>query len=520
MARINTNVSSLIAQSNLAKSNGELATRLQRLATGLRINRGADDPAGLIVSERLRSELRGLNQGIKNAERASSVISTTEGALAEVSELLNSIKALTVEAANTGAISKEEIAANQLQIDSAIESITRIANTTSFAGLKLLNGSLGYTLSGVDSTDVVKTRVYGAQLSDRANIDVDVEVIGSAQTASLYLRSDFATVPGGAGLVDGELPNNVTLEIAGPDGIVELTFQSQTSIDDVIEAINSRTSITGIAAERQTAGAGGVSSGIRMFSTAYGSDAFVSVRKITGGADLQIAKLVDDGPGPAVWSGAGDNTTLADRDVGKDVIALVNGSVAIGQGLTLNVRGPELDLDLLLTPIFATTVSAANATSFVITGGGAKFQLGPTITPLQQTNLGIESISASRLGGTLISTDAGDVLQFLSSLKSGGDNELATGNLAAASQILETSIDEVSQIRGRLGAFERNVLQTNVRSLQSGVENISASDSVIRDADFAKETSDLTRAQILQSAGTSVLATANTSAQSVLQLLG
>ena len=111
MARINTNVSSLIAQTNLAKSNRSLEGQLQRLATGLRINRGADDPAGLIVSERLRSELRGIGQGIKNSERASSVIATAEGALAEVSELLNSIKALTVEAANTGAVSPEEIAA-------------------------------------------------------------------------------------------------------------------------------------------------------------------------------------------------------------------------------------------------------------------------------------------------------------------------------------------------------------------------------------------------------------------------
>lgn len=518
MARINTNVSSLIAQSNLARSNSDLSTRLQRLATGLRINRGADDPAGLITSERLRTELRGLEQGIKNAERASSVISTTEGALAEVSDLLNSIKALTVEAANTGAISREEINANQLQIDSAIESITRIANTSSFGGLKLLNGSLGYNLSGVDTGSIVKSRVYGALFADRATVDVDVEVIGSAQTASLYLRSDFATVPGGMA-VNGQLPNHVTLEVTGPDGVVELTFQSGTTIDAVVNAINSRSSITGVAAERQSTS--DASSGVRIFSTAYGSNAFVSVKKVSGGADMQIGKIINDAPGPIVWTGMGANATLADRDTGKDVVALVNGSVAIGRGIELNVRGSELDMDLLLTPLFATTVDPMNATSFVITSGGAKFQLGPKVTPLQQTNIGIDSIAATRLGGTLVSLlTGGSELQFLSSLKSGGANELATGNLNNASRILETAIDEISQIRGRLGAFERNVLQTNVRSLQSGVENITASDSVIRDSDFAKETSALTRAQILQSAGTSVLAAANANSQTVLQLLG
>lgn len=511
MARINTNVSSLIAQNNLARSNHELQTRLERLSTGLRINRGADDPAGLITSERLRTELRGLEQGIKNAERASSVISTTEGALSEVSELLNSIKALTVEAANTGGISQEEVEANQLQIDSAIESISRIANTASFAGLKLLNGSLGYNLSGVNSADIAKSRVYGAQLIDQATVDVDVEVIGSAQNAGLYLR--------GVGTVGSAVVSSVTLEVTGPDGVVELTFQSGTTFDNVIAAINARSSITGIAAARVTAG--NVTSGIRFYSSAYGSDAFVSVKRITGGSTMQIGRIDNNAAPPIVWSGGTANAVVADRDAGKDVVALVNGAVAIGRGLELSVRGSELDLDLLLTPLFATTVNPANATTFVITGGGAKFQLGPQVTPLQQTNIGIESLASTRIGGTLITLPSGSTqLQFLSSLKSGGNNELASRNFNAASRILETSIDEVSQLRGRLGAFERNVLQTNVRSLQSSVENISASDSVIRDSDFAKETSYLTRAQVLQSAGTSVLAAANSSAQSVLQLLG
>ena len=106
MARINTNVTSLIAQNNLGRTNGDLAVRLQRLSTGLRINRGADDPAGLIVSERLRSEMKGIGQAIDNSERASSVIATAEGYLAEVADLLNSIKSLVVEAANTGGVSR------------------------------------------------------------------------------------------------------------------------------------------------------------------------------------------------------------------------------------------------------------------------------------------------------------------------------------------------------------------------------------------------------------------------------
>jgi flagellin len=131
-----------------------------------------------------------------------------------------------------------------------------------------------------------------------------------------------------------------------------------------------------------------------------------------------------------------------------------------------------------------------------------------------------QSMAASKLGGTLNN----GVMQFLSSLQSGGVNDLEASlqrnDFSTASDILDTAIDDVTILRGRLGAFERNVLDTNRRSLQSAVENLSASRSVIRDADFAVETSELTRAQILQSSGTTVLGLANQQAQSVLQLLG
>ena len=154
-----------------------------------------------------------------------------------------------------------------------------------------------------------------------------------------------------------------------------------------------------------------------------------------------------------------------------------------------------------------------------MTGGGAQYQLGGQIDASQQTNIGLQSIAASRLGGTLINGS----LEFLSSLKTGGGNDLiASANrnsFTETSSVLESSIDEVSTVRGRLGAFEKNTLQTNIRSLQSAVENLTASESSIRDADFADETSKLTRAQILSSAATSVLSLSNQQSQQVLQLL-
>ena len=194
MARINTNVSSLLAQPSLQRTEQNLQTRLQRLSTGLRINRGADDPAGLIVSERLRSELKGISQAVDNSERTSSVIATIEGYLAEANDLLNSIKGLVIQAANTGGVSREEIEANQLQVDSAIDSITRISNTASFAGLQLLNGSLEYTTSGVNTSEIGTVDIFGAQFGTSPSTDVSVEVLASAQTATLYLSGPTGTL--------------------------------------------------------------------------------------------------------------------------------------------------------------------------------------------------------------------------------------------------------------------------------------------------------------------------------------
>ncbi len=178
--RINTNISSLIAQRALNRTNESLQTRLERLSTGLQINSGADNPAGLIISERLRSEIHGVTAAIENAERASNVIATTEGALDEVSNLLLSIKGLTIASANDAGLSAEEVQANQLEIDSAIESITRIANTTSFAGLKLLNGSIEFITSGVPTSELLDVSLHQVNFGTNATFPISVEVLASA----------------------------------------------------------------------------------------------------------------------------------------------------------------------------------------------------------------------------------------------------------------------------------------------------------------------------------------------------
>lgn len=509
MARINSNIPSLIARANLDRANENLQVRLQRLSTGLRINRGADDPAGLIISERLRSEISGLNQAVNNSSRASSVISTAEGALTEISDLLSSIRSLVVEAANTGAVSDEERRANQLQINSAIESITRISNSSSFGGLKLLNGSLDYTLSGLDTSRIDKATISAANFAGRSNVQVGVQVLGSAQTASLFLSAPNA---------GATFPSATTLEVQGALGVQTIEIASSQSLATVVSAINNFTAATGVSASFIN---GNALSGVRFSSTEFGSKQFVSVRRLggpSGGGFFDTHRLKDNGPVPATFSFTTLGTLLesSNRDAGRDVTAIINGNLANGDGLNVSLQNQSsVAVEFQLARTFATNPNATS-TTFYITGGGALYQLGGSITSSQQTNIALKSVAASRIGGTLINGQ----LQFLDSLRSEGPNALSAGRFTEATKVLDSAIDEISSFRGRLGAFERNTLQTNIRSLQSAVENLTASESRIRDADFAAETAELTRAQVLTSAATSVLQLANQQSQSVLRLLG
>jgi len=484
MSRINSNVPSLVAQRHLTVAQRALGLSLERLASGLKINRGADDPAGLIVSERLRSEIGAVNQAINNSSRAINVIATTEGALNEVAALLIDIQALLVEAANSGAFSDEEIAANQLQIDSSIDSINRIANTTTFAGRKLLNGELDYVTSGVATTKLADVKVLGAKFGSQPYVAVNVSVSLSAQQAQLSFSGPGLTASG------------ATVDIAGPDGIITLSFPASATTVQMVSAINAQVDTTGVKAV--ASGAGGVS-GMRIFSAEYGSDAFVSVRRISGTFTTK--------------NRAGQTVP---RTEGRDAQATINGVATTADGLALSISTGNLNTEVMLAEAFGNGSTGLTGTlgqsTFAITEGGALFQLGPQVNTNLQENIGVQSLQANKLGNAIVG--------YLSELRSGQSKSLNSGNFKPASDVVSKVITQVAVLRGRLGAFERNTLQPNIAQLQITAENLSSSESVIRDTDFAVETSELTRAQILVQAGNSILAIANAQSQNVLTLLG
>ena len=482
MSRIKTNIAASRAITYLQQNQDDLNIRLHRLATGLRINRGADDPAGLISSEILRSEMRTIQQAILNSTRASNVISTAEGAMNEVSALLLELQNLIVATANEAGLMDEEVRANQLAIDSIINSIDRIGGTTTFGGEKLLDGGKAYLLSGVPPSQLASVSIFSAYVPQGGSRNVNVEVTQSAQAAQISLVGATA---GGTSTTSA-----TTIEIKGTLGFEMLSFVSGTTLADIRMSVNSVTAMTGVSAVVSTTAVGGLASALLLNSTTLGSDAFVSVTPIAG-------NFIVNG-----------NSGTESRDVGVDAGVLVNGQPASVKGLRADVRAGQLDARIYLTESFGQSLSSA---SFAITGGGAIFQLTPEVSPNGQITAGLNPISSTHLGNSVVG--------LLYTLRSGDANSLQSKNFATAQEIVEEAIDEVSFYRGRLGSIQKDFIDPNINSQSVTLENVTASESIIRDADMAQEVSALTRAQILVQSTQSTLQIANSVPQMVLTLL-
>lgn len=480
MTRINTNVDSLVALNNLNRANAQLGVTLTRLSTGTRVNRGADDPAGLFAGEFLRSQISQLNSAVQNNNRANNVLSTADSSLGQISDLLNGIQGILTTSANKGVLSDQELSANQSAIDSAVFSINRIAQTTSFAGRKLLDGSLGFQLSGLaafDGTNAtftdVKVNVANFDINN-SSISVTVTLTTAAARATLNATATTAA-------------SDSTILVIGNRGSATVNIGNG---QNVAAAINNFSDVTGVSA-----------SGTQLRSIDYGKDQFVKVSNKIGSL-LNFAEQ---------------------QTFGTDAVGTINGNSFSAKGLTASLKTASLDVDVT----FSSGTANGTAASFQVVSGGAKFQLGQKIDTASQINVGLQSFDASSLG-TVFADTTGVQNRFLSSLVTGGANDLrnsqsqtqTVGKLAIASSIVDTALLQVTAARSRIGAIQSNTIQTNLAALSVTLENVSAARSQIVDTDFAQETANLTRQQIIVQAGTSTLAIANARPQSVLSLLG
>ncbi len=462
--RINNNVTAMTAYRNLSSTGLEVSRSITRLSTGLRINSGADDPAGLIASENFRSQISGMSAALRNNQDALNYAKTADGALDEVSKLLRDARALAVANGNSS-VDATQKAANQTQLNNILTSIDRVASTTAFGSRKLLNGGAGVTGTVTDATNFSSASLTGTfagaavnsngMLSVNITTAADQAVVTGTQTYS----AATATVTAGTFSINGKA----------------FTVQAGQTVQNVLDMVNAQQTDTGVRASWAA------SAGVSFTAAAYGSDTTVTVTTGTAGTLFTAAGTVSD---------AGANAVAAvTYTYGTNTV-----SATFNQGRGLQLK----DTDGNTINVTATGNTATNRTGVVqVLAGSSSFQIGSAGD--QTAQLSLQNFSAGSLG--------------LSSLDITGSNQ------TAALSALDAAVATVSSARGNIGSFMRNTIESNMRSLSITRESLVATESSIRDVDVAEEMTNYTKLQILQQAGLSVLAQANSAPQSVLSLL-
>ena len=512
MSRINTNVNSLIAQQSLQQNQNNLSTTLQRLSTGLQINSGKDNPAGLIASENLKSQQAAQQAALGNAQRADQMANVADGSLGQINSALLQLQSLVTQSANDAGLSSSEKAANQQQIDSILQSVDRIASTTTFQGTKLLNGGLDFTVSG-QSAKVDSVQVQGAKLGNQ-NLQVQATITQSAQHGALFLSL------GGTSLNLSTTNPSFVFDVAGTQGSREFSFSSGTATSAMAAQINSFKDTTGVSAVVS-------GTGLNLRSTGFGSSQFVSLDVVKAGDQTGGVYTMSAGSESMANSSNGvalSAASTAIKDSGQNVAGTVNGIAAVGSGTTLNVNSDALQATFKLTN--AGAQATGNINLFTITGGGAKFSLGATVDTNNTVQLGIGSVAARDLGATTVANlDPATKSRFstitatLADLASGKALNVQNGDVASAQKVVNAAISQVSELRGRIGSFQKNIVGTAMNTLNVAYENTSAAQSQIADTNFASATANMTRNQILVQAATQSLKLANQQPQQVLSLL-
>jgi flagellin len=492
--RINTNMSALNALRNVERAADGFGRSIEKLASGLRINRSADDPAGLIRSEDLRAQIVGLEQAISNSQDATNLIKTAEGALDEMHNLLRSMRQLAVASGNTGTNDLTALQANQNQIASAIDSINRISAQTQFGTKKLLDGTAGTSavvtnfqrVGGMFFGGSVFGSVGGAASQDYAigSGAITVEVTAEATRATVTANRTY-TAP------TSIIATSASVVINGVNFNVQA---GTTTLQSFVDQINSQSSVTGVVAEIFENAANDYR--VRLRAKEYGANFSVTVN------DQQAILFSAATTQTATGANATATVSVTNIDGGVVTVLFTGGKASGDSGLRLTDAKGNVILLNEAGNVDDNTGYAIGRTS----AGQLEFQIGANAG--QVARFSINNMRADKLGTGVV---AGKSLKDIDVTKTGGAEE--------ALKIIDAAIQQVSKLRGDMGAFQKNILESNMRSLSIAKENLTATESAIRDTNFAEEISRFTKFQILQQAGMSVLGQANFAPQGVLQLI-
>jgi flagellin len=489
---INTNISAIAAQSSLRRTGLDQATSMERLSTGVRINTAKDDAAGLAISTRMSANIRGISAAIRNANDGISLTQTAEGSLSVIGDNLQRIRELAVQSSNTGNSASDRSALNS-ESNQLISEITRVADNSAFNGIKLLDGTFQNQALQIGA---------GNEANDRITIS-----IGSAKASALgvggssYSTSTTSTAVTTA-LVAGSLTLNGTAVGASVTDGVSFTTPLASGIS-VAAAINA------------VSGQSGVTASIN--ATSYAGQA-VSASTAIVANDILI-NGVDIG---AIAVGAG--TTTDDKVIrGSHVAAAVNAkSTQTGVTATYSTTDGAVSLtaadgrNITIVSKLATGVSGINGTSFGTAGAPITTTRSSTVSLSSNSANGITVGGANPAYAGLASVNIAATTVSSAGISS-VDISTASGAQGALN-VLDKAINTVTDLRASMGAYQ-NRLNAAISNLETTSMNLQASRSRILDTDYAKETTNLAKSQIITQAATAMLAQANQSAQSVLALL-
>ncbi len=480
---VNTNTASLTVQKNLNKASDSLSTAMTRLSSGLKINSAKDDAAGLQISNRLTSQINGLSVAVKNANDGISIAQTAEGAMQESTNILQRMRELALQSAN-GSNSSDDRTSLQSEYTQLTSELTRIANTTTFGGRNLVDGSFGSTAFQI-----------GANANETINVtlgDVSASAIGSQQVKSIGVAVSATGVAGGA------------IKVTGGGATKDVTIDAKASAKTIASQLNG--AVPGLTAKASTEASFVVGAGAAAtpatFTMKVGSSETVSMVGVTDTASLadqlnsNAAKL-----GISVSYDSKAGTLSVKSDTGENIVfgvdTSVTGAAAAAATVTVatkNASGtPGTAVGIADTFIATGAVSLDSAKGYSVAGVG--------VTGLFAT--GTAGASSSKA----------------SDLTSVSETDITTAfNAQNAIAALDKAISNIDAQRADLGAVQ-NRFDSTVSNLQSISENSSAARSRIQDADFASETAELTKQQTLQQASTAILSQANQLPSSVLKLL-
>jgi flagellin len=488
--RINTNIAAVKTTRHLEDTDRKLADSLQRLASGFKINKGSDNPAGLVISEQMRGQIVGLSQAIENSELATAMVQTTEGALTETNNLLIRMRQLALQANNEGGSDRTTLIANQAEIDDALATINRIAQNTQFGNRKLLDGSASVTGEAVGGGLTFIEGSLRTQSSPVQGYPVQITQVASR-----------AHMEGSTSLDEGNLP-----------GLQVTIFEGGRTVQ--VNAVRNDTPASFFGRLKRAAEDAGLALDLSL------RDDTIAIRQRAYGSShtFQASSSVS-----GVLSS--DANTLEAAVPGQDVAGTINGEAAEGRGELLRGLTGNGNTDGLVVRYAGPLVKVGEDTSGAaiydrrpqtgavgtvnVANNALDFQIGPN--PGQTASVALPNMSPSFLARDVENSSAFGNL---------GEIRVDTPRGAADSiKVIDASIDQLTLTRGRLGAFQRNGLESNIANLRITAENLMAAESAIRDTDVAQELVTYTKNRLLFDAGTAAVAQANQLPSKVITLI-